>query len=166
MRDSLKLGLTACAAFMAASGAASAADILAGNYSVSGFTTSSNCTIAGSPQKGDVNTATIVYPGAGKAGMILANPATTKTSKAGTGATQVCVAAGKVPAAGLNNATIVFNCYNDTETGEAKTPLAKISAKFKVGATHTPQIVTVGLTATVTSPISCKFTTDGTNAHN
>jgi hypothetical protein len=165
VRDSLKLGLTACALFAAASGAASAADIAAGNYSVSGFTTSSTCTIPGSPKKGEVNTATIVYPGAGKAGMILANPATTSTTKAGGGTTQVCVATGKVPAAGLNGATIPFACYDDTEAGPAKTPLAKISAKFKVGESHSPQIVTVGLTATVTSPLSCKFTTDGTNSH-
>ena len=166
MRNSITLGLTACSLTIAASGAASAADILAGNYSVNGFTTSSTCTIPGSPQKGQASTATIVYPGAGKAGMILANPATTKTSTAGKGTTQVCVASGKVPAAGLNNATIPFTCYDDTEAGPSKTVLAKLSAKFKVGATHTPQIATVGVTATVTSPISCKFTTDGTNAHN
>jgi hypothetical protein len=165
VRDSITLGLTACSLAIAASGAASA-DILAGNYSVNGFTTSSTCTIPGSPQKGQVNTATIVYPGAGKTGMILANPATTNKSTAGKGTTQVCVATGKVPATGLNNATIPFTCYDDSETGPSKTVLAKISAHFKVGATHTPQIVTVGLTATVTSPISCKFTTDGTNAHN
>jgi len=166
LRNSITLGLTACSLAIAASGAASAADILAGNYSVNGFTTSSTCTIPGSPQKGQVSTATIVYPGAGKAGMILANPATTKTSTAGKGTTQVCVANGKVPAAGLNNATIAFTCYDDTEAGPSKTVLAKLSAKFKVGATHTPQLVTVGVTATLTSPISCKFTTDGTNAHN
>jgi hypothetical protein len=166
LRNSFKLGLTAGALFVAASGAASAADILAGNYSVSGYTTSSTCTIPGSPQKGQVSTATIVYPGAGKAGMILANPATTNKSAAGAGVTQVCVATGKVPAAGLNGATIPFTCYNDTEAGPSKTALAKFSAKFKVGETHTPQIATVGVTATVTSPISCKFTTDGTNSHN
>ena len=166
MRDSFKLGLTACALFVAASGAASAADIATGNYSVTGFTTSSTCTIPGSPQKGEASTATIVYPGAGKAGMILANPATTNKSAAGKGTTQVCVASGKVPAAGLNNATIPFTCYDDTEAGPSKTVLAKFSAKFKVGETHSPQIATVGFTATVTSPISCKFTTDGTNAHN
>jgi hypothetical protein len=166
VRDSFKLGLTACALFVAASGAASAADIATGNYSVTGFTTSSTCTIPGSPQKGEASTATIVYPGAGKAGMILANPATTNKSAAGKGTTQVCVASGKVPAAGLNNATIPFTCYDDTEAGPSKTVLAKFSAKFKVGETHSPQIATVGFTATVTSPISCKFTTDGTNAHN
>lgn len=166
MRNSLKLGLTAFALFAAASGAASAADILAGNYSVNGFTTSSNCTLPGSPQKGQASTATIVYPGAGKAGMILANPATTKSTAAGKGVSQVCVAAGKVPATGLNGATIPFTCYDDTEAGPAKSPLAKFSAKFKVGATHSPQIVTVGFTATVTSPMSCRFTTDGTNSHN
>jgi len=166
LRDSLKLGLTACSFAVAASGAASAADILAGNYSVNGFTTSSNCTLPGSPQKGQASTATIVYPGAGKAGMILANPATTNKSTAGKGITQVCVANGKVPAAGLNNATIAFTCYDDTEAGPSKTFLAKFTAHFKVGATHTPQVATVGFTATVTSPVSCKFTTDGTNAHN
>ena len=66
----------------------------------------------------------------------------------------------------LSLATIPFPCYDDTEAGESKTVLAKFSAKFKVGATHTPQIATVGFTATVTSPVSCKFTTDGTNSHN
>ncbi len=166
MRDSLKLGLTACALFVAASGAASAADILAGNYAVSGFTTSSTCTLAGTPQKGAASNATVVYPGAGKAGMILANPATTKSSGAGTGTTQVCVAAGNVPAGGLNGATIAFNCYNDSETGPAATVLAKLSAKFKVGASHTPQVATVEVTTTITSPISCKFTNDGTYSHN
>ena len=166
LRDSVKLGLTTCAMLVAASGAASAADILAGNYSVSGFTTSSTCTIAGTPQKGTASNATVVYPGAGKAGMVLANPATTKTSSAGGGATQVCVAAGKVPAAGLNGATIAFNCYNDTETGPAGSALAKLSAHFKVGASHSTQVATVEVTTTITSPISCKFTNDGTYSHN
>jgi hypothetical protein len=96
--------------------------------------------------------------------MILANPATTKSTAAGKGVSQVCVATAKVPAAGLNNAPLT--CYDDTEAGPSKTVLAKFSAKFKVGATHMPQIVTVGVAATVTSPISCKFTTDGTNSHN
>jgi len=50
LRNSITLGLTACSLAIAASGAASAADILAGNYSVNGFTTSSTCTITGSPQ--------------------------------------------------------------------------------------------------------------------
>jgi hypothetical protein len=166
LRNSITLGLTACSLAIALSSAASAADIAVGNYSVNGFTTSSNCTIPGSPQKGAVSTATIVYPGAGKAGMILANPATTDKSAAGKGVTQVCVASGKIPAAGLNNADVAFTCYDDTETGLSKTVLAKFTARFKVGATHSPQIATVGFTATVTSPVSCKFTTDGTNSHN
>jgi len=152
--------------FVAASGAASAADILAGNYSVTGFTTSSTCTFTGTPQKGGVSNSTVVYPGAGKAGMILANPATTKTSSAGSGATQVCVAASAVPAAGLNGATLNFNCYNDTESGPAKSVLAKLTAHFKVGASHSTQIRTVEVTTTITSPISCKFTSDGTYSHN
>ena len=127
MRDSLKLGLTACALFVAASSGAASADILAGNYIVTGYTTSSTCTIPGSPKKGRASSATIVYPGAGKAGMILANPGTTSTSTAGKGVTQVCVATGKVPASGLNNATIPFTCYDDSESGPAKTPLAKFT---------------------------------------
>jgi hypothetical protein len=166
LRNFITLSLTACSLALAVSSAASAADIATGNYSVNGFTTSSNCSLPGSPQKGEVSTATIVYPGAGKAGMILANPATTSKSAAGKGVTQVCVANGKVPAAGLNNADIAFTCYDDTEAGPSKTVLAKFTAKFKVGATHSPQIATVGFTATVTSPVSCKFTTDGTNSHN
>jgi hypothetical protein len=166
LRNSYTLGLTACALFVAVSSAASAADIAIGNYSVSGFTTSSTCTIAGTPKKGTASDSTVVYPGAGKAGMILANPATTSTTKAGGGDTEVCVAAGKVPAAGLNGATIAFNCYEDTEAGPAKTVLAKLSAKFKVGASHSPQVSTVEVATTITSPISCKFTSEGTYSHN
>ena len=166
MNNSFKLGLTACALFVAASGAASAADIAAGNYSAIGFITSSSCPkIAGSPQQGDPSTATIVYPGAGKAGMELLNPATLSSSKPGTGATQVCIAAGKVPAAGLNGATIQFNCYNDTEAGPAKTVLAVFSAHFKVGASHSTQAATTEVTATLSKPLPCKFTTDATYAH-
>jgi hypothetical protein len=167
LRNSYKLGLTVCALFAAVSSAASAADIAAGNYSVSGFTTSSNCpNIGGSPQKGGASNATVVYPGAGKAGMILANPATTTTSAAGKGVTEVCVANGKVPAAGLNKATIAFTCYNDAETGPSKTVLAKLSAHFVVGESHSTQVATVEVATTLTSPISCKFTNDGTYSHN
>lgn len=166
MRHSIKLGLTTCALFIAASGAASAADILAGNYSVTGFTTSSTCKIAGTPQKGGASNSTVVYPGAGKAGMILANPATTAKSGAGTGSTEVCVAVGKVPAAGLSGATMAFNCYSDTEKGAAKSVLAKITAKFTIGASHSPQINTVEVASSITSPIACKFTTEGTYSHN
>jgi hypothetical protein len=166
LRNSYKLGLTACALFATVSSVASAADIAAGNYSAIGFITSSTCpNIAGSPQKGQASTATIVYPGAGKAGMLLVNPATLSTTKPGAGATQVCVASGKVPAAGLNGATIPFICYNDTEAGPAKSSLAKFSAHFKVGASHSPQAATTEVTATLSSPVSCKFTTDATYAH-
>jgi len=168
LRNSYTLGLTACALFVAVSSAASAADIAIGNYSVSDFTTSSNCKIAGEPMKGDASNSTVVYPGAGKSGLILANPATTSTTKAGAGATEVCVAASKVPAAGLNGATIAFNCYNDTETGPAKTVLAKLTAKFKVGESHSPQVATVEVATSITSPAvaACKFTSEGTYAHN
>lgn len=166
MRNSYTLGLTACAMLMAVSGAASAAgELTVGNYSVSGFTTSSTCTIAGTPQKGQASAATIVYPGPGKAGLILANPATTAKTAAGGGATQVCVATGKVPAAGLNGATVAFKCYNETEKGPATSALASITAKFTIGATHSPQISTVEVASTITSPISCKFTTEGTYSH-
>src|ERR1700761_8854496 len=120
LRNSITFSLTACSLAIAVSSAASAADIAAGTYSVNGFTTSSNCTIPGSPQKGQPSTATIVYPGAGKTGMILANPPPPAKSAAGKGVTQVCVASGKVPATGLNKATIPFTCYDDTEAGPSK----------------------------------------------
>jgi hypothetical protein len=166
MRTSYTLGLTACALFVAASNAASAADIVVGNYSVSGFTTSSNCPAITGIKKGGASDSSVVYPGAGKAGMILANPATTSTTAAGKGMTEVCVAAAKVPAAGLNNATIPFNCYYDTETGPGASAIAKLSAHFKIGASHSPQIRTVEVTTTITTPVSCKFTSEGTYAHN
>ncbi len=165
MRNSHTLALTACALLIAASSAASAADIAVGNYSVTGYTTSSTCTLPGTPQKGGASTATVVYPGAGKTGMFLANPATASNTAAGKGATQVCVSAGKVPAAGLNNATLTFKCYSDTEAGPAASAIATITAKFKIGASHSPDIKTVEVTSSITSPISCKFTTDGTYSH-
>jgi hypothetical protein len=167
LRNSYKLALTVCALFAAVSSVASAADIAAGNYSVTGFTTSSTCpNVGGAPQKGGASNATVVYPGAGKAGMILANPATTAKTAAGKGVTEVCVATGKVPVAGLNKATIAFTCYDDAETGPSKTVLAQLSAHFVVGASHSTQVATVEVATTITSPISCKFTNDGTYSHN
>lgn len=168
MRTSYTLGLTACALFVAASSAASAADILVGNYSVTGFTTSSNCAAITGIKKGGASNSTVVYPGADKAGLILANPATASTTAAGKGVTEVCVAATKVPAAGLNGATIAFNCFEDTETGPAAIAVAKITAHFKIGATHSTQLHTVEVTSSITSPaaLACKFTSDGTYAHN
>ncbi len=163
MRDSFKLSLIACSLAIGVSGAASAADILTGNYSVNGFTTASTCSLAGTPQKGQSSNATVVYPGAGKAGMILANPATTAKSGAGTGATQVCVASGHVPAAGLNGATIGFKCYSDTESNESS--LATISSKFTVGPSQSPQIHTVKVVTTIPL-LNCNFTTEGTYSHN
>ncbi len=163
MRNSYTLGLTACALFIAASSAASAADILVGNYSVTGFTTASTCKITGTPQKGQSSNATVVYPGAGKVGMILANPATAANTAAGKGATEVCVATGKIPAAGLNGATISFKCYSDSETADSS--LATITSKFTVGPSQTPQIHTVKVVTSI--PLAnCSFTTEGTYSHN
>ena len=165
MRTSYTLGLTACALFVAASSAASAADLLVGNYSVTGFTTSSTCKATGTPQKGEASTSTIVFPGAGKTGLILANPSTTAKSALGGGGTQVCVATTKVPAGGLNGANLTFKCYADTEKGEASSVLATITAKFTIGDSHSSQINTVRVDSTI--PIlSCKFTTEGTFSHN
>jgi hypothetical protein len=165
VKSSYKIGLTVSAILLAASGAASAADILVGNYSFTGFTTSSTCTLPSTPQTGDASSSTVVYPGAGKNGMILVNPATSENTAVGKGATQVCVASEKVPAAGLNGALMTFKCYNDTETGPAIKASATITAKFKVGATHTPQVATVQVSSAITSPMSCKFTTEGTYSH-
>ena len=167
MKFSYKLGLIFSASLLSTAPAVLAADITVGNYSVMGFTTASTCgSLTSSLAKGTATTATVVYPGAGKAGMVLANPATAANGKAGSGATNVCVATGKIPAAGLNGATLTFNCYDDTESGPASSAQAQLKSKFKVGASHSAAIKQVSVTSTVYvgSVAACSFTTDGTYA--
>ncbi len=166
MRDSLKLGLTACALFVAASGAASAADIAKGTYAINAIVTKSSCGTLSPQLKTGVTTLTnILYAGAG-AKASLVSPGTTSTSKPGTATTQACVAAAATPAAGLNGATVTFNCYQDTSSGEAKSAIAKIQAKFKVVPTHVPSANSLTVTSNLfvgSSPTpTCAFTTDGT----
>ena len=168
MHASYKLSLALSAAFLAFSAAASAADIAKGVYLVNGYVTKSTCgSLSASLKVGTATTATVVYPGAGAVNMVLANPATTATSKPGGASSQVCKAIGKVPAAGLNNAAINFECYNDTVSGEATSAEAELKSKFKVGASHSGYIsqVTVTSSLVVGGSTLCAFTTDGTYAY-
>jgi hypothetical protein len=61
---------------------------------------------------------------------------------------------------------MTFKCYNDTEKGPAAGPLATITSKFKVGASHSPQVHTVEVTTTIPILSNCHFTNDGTYSHN
>lgn len=166
MRDSFKLGLTACALFVAASGTASAADIAKGLYAINAIVTKSSCATLSPLLKQGAQTLTdIVYTGAGgKASLV--SPGTTSSSKPGTATTQACIATAPTPAGGLNGATVTFSCYQDNDSGPAKSPLAKIQAKFKVANTHVPAAHSVTVTSNLyvgSSPTpTCAFTTDGT----
>jgi hypothetical protein len=161
-----KTGLYFAATLMAISSVASAADIAKGTYSVQGFTTASTCgSLSASLKAGTPTTATVVYPGAGGK-MTLANPATASTGKAGSAASNVCVATTTVPSTGLNGANVTFNCYDDTVSGPASSAQAQLKSKFKVGASHSAAIeqVTVTSSVIVGSVSVCSFTTDGTYA--
>ena len=166
MRDSLKLGLAACALFVAASGVASAADIAKGTYGINAIVTKSSCgSLSPLLRQGATTLTDILYAGVtGKASLV--SPGTTSASKAGSATTQTCLAAKATGGSGLNGATVTFSCYQDTASGPAKSPLAKIVAKFKVGATHVPSAHSVTVTSNLyvgSSPTpTCAFTTDGT----
>ena len=166
MRDSLKLGLAACALFVAASGVASAADIAKGTYGINAIVTKSSCgTLSPLLKQGATTLTDILYAGTtGKASLV--SPGTTSTSKAGTATTQTCLATKATGGTGLNGATITFECYQDTNSGPSKSPLAKIVAKFKVGATHVASADSVTVTSNLyvgsAAAPTCAFTTDGT----
>jgi hypothetical protein len=166
VHNSFKLGLTACALFVAASGAASAADIAKGLYGINAIVTKSSCgTLSPLLKQGATTLTDILYAGTtGKASLV--SPGTTSTSKAGSATTQTCLATKATGGTGLNGATVTFSCYQDTASGPASSPLAKIQAKFKVGATHVAQAHSVTVTSNLyvgSSPTpTCAFTTDGT----
>jgi len=166
LRDSLKLGLTACALTVAASSVASAADITKGTYNINAIVTKSSCgTLSPLLKQGATTLTQILYAGTtGKASLV--SPGTTSTSKAGSATTQTCIATKATGGTGLNGATVVFSCYQDTDSGPSKSPLAKISAKFQVAATHVPTAHSVTVTSNLyvgSSPTpTCAFTTDGT----
>jgi hypothetical protein len=164
--DSYKIGLTVCALFVAASSAASAADLGKGPNAINGIVTQSTCgTLSPTLKQGTNTLSNILYGGPG-AKATLASPGTSSTGKPGSASTSVCVATTATPSAGLNGATITFNCYGDTLSGPAASPQAKIKATFKIGASHDPsvkQINTVSSLFLGASPTpTCSFTTDGT----
>ncbi len=166
MNTSSKLGLTLSAAFLAVSAVASAADIPTGTYAVTGFTTSASgigCK-SGDLTKGAASDSSVIYPGAGKAGMVLASPFTKSTGAKGSAATNVCVATTKVPARGLDGAALTFNCYDDTVKGPASSAQAQLKATFNVGTSHSPAVkqVTVTSKVIVGGTTFCTFSNDGT----
>lgn len=166
MNTSYKLGLTLSAAFLAVSAVASAADIPAGTYDVTGFTTSASgvgCA-SGGLTKGAASNSSVIYPGAGKTGMVLVSPFTKSSGAKGSAATNVCVATTKVPAKGLDGAAITFNCYDDTVSGPASSAQAQLKTTFNVGASHSSDVkqVTVTSKVIVGGTTFCTFSNDGT----
>jgi hypothetical protein len=166
LNNSFKLGLTACALFVAASAAASAADLGHGTNGVNAVVTQSTCgALSPSLKTGSTTLSNILYPGPGKKATLV-SPGTTSTSKPGTASTSVCVAKTATPSSGLNGATVSFACYGDTDSGPAKSPQATIKAKFKIGASHAVGVeqltVTSSLYIGTSATPTCTFTTDGT----
>jgi hypothetical protein len=160
-----QLALSATAAVLAISGAASAADLFKGPYEINGYITQSTCgSLSPSLQTGTATHAWAYYPGAGKTGFQLATPATSPTGGAGDAATQVCTTIFAVPAAGLNGAGITFSCYNDTVKGKASSAEAQLQSTFKDGASHSTSVWQVTTTSNliVGGVTACNFTSDAT----
>ena len=83
MRHSFKLGLTACALFVAASNAASAADLGKGNNAVNAVITQSTCgTLSPTLKKGTSILSNILYGGPGSKAMLV-SAGTMATGKPG-----------------------------------------------------------------------------------
>jgi hypothetical protein len=166
VKISYKSRLSVAAVFLSLSAVASAADLVKGTYDVNAYVTSATGTLCATAnlKKGTAQVSSVIFPGNGQLKMILASPYTQPTGKAGSAATNVCVAAGKVPTTGLDGASMVFNCFNDTVAGPAKTAQAQLKAKFHLGASHSPSIyqVTVSSQILVNGANICTFTTDGT----
>jgi len=167
VRDSSKFGLTACGLVVAASSAASAADLGKGNNTVNAFITQSTCgTLSPTLKKGVNILSNILYNGP-RTKVTLAAPGTSANGKAGSASSSVCVAATPTPAAGLDGATIIFNCYGDTLAGPTKSPQAKIRVKFNIGASHAASVnqintvIALFVPATAAKP-TCSYTDDGT----
>ena len=166
MSNIYKLGLTACALFVATTAAASAADIGHGTNGIFSVVTQSTCgALSSTLKQGTSVLTTIQYPGPGKVATLV-SPGTTSTSKPGSATTSVCTSKGAVPSTGLNGKTVTFTCYQDTSSGEAKSSAATIKASFKIGASHATGVeqltvkssLYIGTAATPT----CTFTSDGT----
>lgn len=165
MRSTYKLGLSVSLMLMTAATAASAADVLIGRSVENGYVTASTCgKLSASLAKGTATLSYLYYPGASKTGMALVSPQTPANGAAKSASTNVCIAAGAVPAAGLNGASLTFNCYNDTASGPAAKAEAQLKSKFAVAASHLPGFkqVTVTSSLVVNGTAVCTFTSDGT----
>jgi hypothetical protein len=166
VHDFYKLGLTTCALFVAVSNAASAADLAKGTNAVNAVITQSTCgALSSSLKQGSTSLSNILFPGPGAKASVV-SPSTSSTGKAGSATTTVCVAKTNTPSTGLNGATISFACYQDTDSGPAKSPVGTIKEKFKIGASHAATVEQITTTSTLyvgASPTpACSFTTDGT----
>jgi hypothetical protein len=167
VRHSIKLGLTACALFMVASNAASAADLGKGNNALTAVVTQSTCgTLSPTLKKGTSILSNILYGGPGTKAT-LASPGTMPTGKSGSANTTVCVATTATPKAGLDGATVAFTCFDDILSGPVKSPQAKLQVKFKIGGSHSASVnqintvISLFVPATSAKPL-CTYTDDGT----
>ena len=167
MRHFFKLGLTTFALFAAASNAASAADLGKGTNAVNAVITQSTCgSLSPTLKQGTSLLSNILYGGPGTKAT-LAAPGTSSTGKPGSANTSVCIATTATPKAGLNGATVAFTCYDDTLSGPAKTPQAKLQVKFKIGGSHAASVnqidtvISLFVPATAVKPL-CSYTDDGT----
>jgi hypothetical protein len=164
VRTSYQLALAVPGLLLAISTVASAADIAKGTYDAVSVVTASTCAkLSPALAKGATTRASVIYPGAGKPGMVLGSPATSTTGTPGSAASSVCLATTAVPAKGLNGAALTFNCFTDTVAALGKTSVT-LKSTFKVGASHSPAIsqATIVGSLFVGKTLLCKYTSDGT----
>lgn len=176
MKLSYTLGVTACAALLAASGIASAVTT---TYQTSGYIVQASDAAGGALCKafgttvGAPSTSTVFWAGQGATGTVLVSPGTAKQSSntSNKTATSICTTSNTADLTGAS--TMNFNCYENTQ-GQTSIPssaIATIAATFKGAATSVNAgtatagaAINVETTSTlsVTGVGSCSFTTDAT----
>jgi hypothetical protein len=186
------MGMTACAALMAASGIASAADVAAKGvyYAPGGLIVQSSCgAISPTLAVGVTSDAVFFYPGAGGSNFDIDSPAVSPATKTGGAAAYACLpgtlsvvkgvtkfTAMKVPLTGLNGASMPYACYADTLAGPGdggkpgtagKTPVATATVSFNAAATSNPipgAALDVETTETLNlgGGLTCTYVTDAT----
>lgn len=186
MKLSHTLGMTACAALLAASGVAMADVAAKGIYYAPGsIIVQSSCgAISPTLAVGATSDAVFFYPGAGGSNFDLVSPAVSSSTKPGGAVAYACLpgtysagkfTAAKVPVGGLNGASIPYACFADTLAGpgdggkpgtSGHNPVATATVSFNAAATSDPtagQALSVETTETLNlGSTSCSYTTDAT----
>lgn len=141
MKFSYTLGLTACAALLAASGVASAAVTIYGTsgYVVSAQDAAGHAGACAAYQQavGNPSSAQIYYPGSGVVGLAEETGGTSPSSTtSNSSATYSCIDSSGAPAIVAGHTTPSFSlaCYADTMAGPGSSPVVALTQTLKVAA--------------------------------